>query len=86
MVSSLVSGCRKVSLKVACARMTVNRKKMQIDSAIIAGVLLRFFGWRVGGVTWQDRSLKFLMRIARDLADLDSQRSATTLYPRFLHP
>jgi hypothetical protein len=42
MVSSLVSGCRNVSLKVACARMTVNKKKMAIDSAIIAGVLLRF--------------------------------------------
>jgi hypothetical protein len=29
----------------------VNKKKMQIDSATIAGVLLRFFGWRIGGVT-----------------------------------
>jgi hypothetical protein len=48
MVSSLVSGCRNVSLKVACARMTANRKKMQIDSAMIAGVLLRFLRWRIG--------------------------------------
>jgi hypothetical protein len=29
--------------------MTVKRKKTQIESAISAGVLLRFFGPRVGG-------------------------------------
>ena len=48
-VSSLVSGSKKVSLNVACAKMTANRKKTQIDSAISAGVLLRFFFSRVGG-------------------------------------
>ena len=47
-VSSLVSGCRNVSLKVACAKMTANRKKMQMESATIAGVRLRFLGTRLG--------------------------------------
>jgi hypothetical protein len=37
-------------LKVACAKMTVNRKKMQIESATTAGVRLRFFLSRVDGV------------------------------------
>jgi len=50
MVSSLVSGCKKVSLNVACAKMTVNRKKMQIDRPTTAGVLLRFFLSRVDGI------------------------------------
>src|ERR1035437_255411 len=49
-VSSLVSGCRKVNLKVACAKITAKRKKVQMESATIAGVLFRFFGGRVGGV------------------------------------
>src|ERR1700750_72533 len=48
-VSSLVSGSKTVNLKVACARITVNRKKTQIDSAINAGVLLRLSFCRVCG-------------------------------------
>ena len=48
-VSSLVSGCRNVSLNVALRqKMTANRKKMQIESATIAGVRLGFFGGRSG--------------------------------------
>ena len=50
-VSSLVSGCRNVSLKVACAKITPNSRKIAIDSATIAGVRLRFFSGRFGGVT-----------------------------------
>ena len=47
MVYSLVSGCRNVSLNVACEKITVNRKKMQIERATTAGVLLRFFLSRI---------------------------------------
>src|SRR5581483_12454441 len=49
MVSSLVSGCRNVSLKVACAKMTVNRKKMQMERATSAEVRLRLFLSRIDG-------------------------------------
>src|ERR1022692_841859 len=49
-VSSLVSGCRKVSLKVACAKITAKRKKVQMESATMAGVRFRFFCGRVEGV------------------------------------
>src|ERR1039457_5894705 len=49
-VSSLVSGCKKVNLKVAWAKITANRKKMQIESATISGVRLRFRDGRIGGV------------------------------------
>src|SRR5579871_3245062 len=49
MVSSLVSGCRNVSLKVACAKITVNRKKIQMERATSAGVRLRLFLSRVDG-------------------------------------
>src|SRR5450759_502379 len=50
-VSSLVSGCRNVRLKVACEKMTPNRRNTEIDRATIAGVRLRFCSGRVGGVT-----------------------------------
>src|SRR5271157_1108166 len=49
-VSSLVSGCRKVRLNVACAKMMANRKKRQMQSATIAGVRLGFCFGRIGGV------------------------------------
>ena len=50
-VSSLVSGCRNVSLNVACEKITPNSRKTAIDSATIAGVRLRFCSGRFGGVT-----------------------------------
>src|SRR5271166_6567205 len=49
-VSSLVSGWRNVRLKVACAKITANSRKIAMDSATIAGVRLRFLSGRVGGV------------------------------------
>ena len=48
-VSSLVSGCRNVSLKVACAKMTANSRKVTMESAMTAGV--RFFFVLLEGVT-----------------------------------
>src|SRR3974390_1800505 len=50
-VSSLVSGCRNDSLNVAWANITPNKKNMAIHNAMMAGVRLRFFSGRVGGLT-----------------------------------
>src|SRR5271166_2463064 len=50
-VSSLVSGCRNDSLNVAWAKITANKKNMAMQSAMMAGVRLRFFSGRVGELT-----------------------------------
>src|SRR5271157_907037 len=82
-VSSLVSGCRKVRLNVACAKMMANRKNRQMQSATIAGVRLGFCFGRIGGVDGNIAKRYYYSPIAPlPLITLRKTSDQPLLYPR----